>query len=120
MKRGDAPPSDALCLWVRRWRRAAGGDLLPEALDELVELDLAGVLVGPHGDGTVLLLLLADDELVGDLRQTGRADLGLDALGAEVFLDAEAVGLQRVRDLRRVAVELVADRQDDHLRRRQP
>ena len=73
-----------------------------------------------HVDLAGLHLAVAEDELERHLLHGVLADLGVHLLVAQINVHAHAGGLQLVADFVGVGVVLLADRDDDHLHRRQP
>ena len=104
-------------------RRALALDQPLHPLDERLRLHRAfGLLLAAdaHVDLAGFHLLVADDELERHLLHGVLADLGVHLLVAHVNVHAHAGGLQLVADFVGVGVVLLADRDDDHLHRRQP
>ena len=78
------------------------------------------VLAVAHGDGAVLLLLVAHHQHVGGLLQLGLPDLIADLLAAGVALHTQAGSLQLLLELLGIGVVALGDRQDHRLDRGQP
>src|SRR5437764_1416713 len=83
-------------------RKGTARALLAAAGDELFDghRALFGGL-GSYGDRLARGVAFADDDEVGDFFQDGGADLGVDLFGAQVGTDADAGGLDRLKDLGR-------------------
>lgn len=72
---------------------AAGGDVLGQARDEVVEGDCAEIqsAQAAYGDGAILLLLVADDEDVRHLLQAVLPDFTSDFFTAQIRFNPKAL-----------------------------
>src|SRR5262245_1018010 len=107
---------------VEKLGRASRGRLLPEAFDEDRQIHLPEILTaaGAHGHLACGPLLVADDQLIGELLQAMFPDFIGNFFVPQVRFDAEAGCLERVGDLGGVVGLVLGDVEDDHLDRRQP